>query len=358
MELDSNHAGGSYTLDGCVFEDYASGDGSTGNECIYNNSGGSVTINVSNGAIPSIRNGAGASTTVIASVIWNFEIKNASNEIVSGSEFRIYNSGTQTQVFGVETSDGTETYPFDQSLSGNNVDVVVHTVDTYLYFRQTLARPAGNTTTTLVLAVDRWYSNEATTKTRTWGNRVVDDFKVTIDSYINSNNPTTPYGSDVDLKLASDIGEIDQTLFDPNITTIPIGATINTAKLYFYIHTNTYTSARDLTTYPLKRDWVESQVTWNVYSTGNSWQDPGALGVNDRGVADAPQTNVTAGQTGWVSMDVSDSLQDYYDETIPVFYGWVITFGGGGAGESLLIHSREYLTDKTLRPYLEVNYTT
>jgi hypothetical protein len=358
MELDSNHAGGSFTLLNCTYTDYAESDGSTGNECIYNNSGGHVTINVSGGDVPTIRNGAGSTTTVIASIVWSFEIKNASNEIVAGSEFRIYNSGTQTQVFGVETSDGTEVYSFDQSLAGNNVDVVVHTVDEYLYFRQTLARPTSNTTTVLVLAVDRWYSNEATTKTRTWGGRLTDDFQAIIDSYINSNNPTTPYGSDVDLKLASDIGEIDQTLFDPNITTIPIGATINTAKLYFYIHTNTYTTARDLTTYPLKRDWVESQATWNIYSTGNSWQDPGALGVNDRGLADAPQTNVTAGQTGWVSMDVSDSLQDYYDETIPIFYGWIITFGGGGAGESLLIHSREYLTDKTLRPYLEVNYTT
>ena len=31
----------------------------------------------------------------------------------------------------------------------------------------------------------------------------------------------------------------------------------------------------------MKRDWVEAQVTWNIYSTGNSWQTAGATGAND-----------------------------------------------------------------------------
>jgi len=33
----------------------------------------------------------------------------------------------------------------------------------------------------------------------------------------------------------------------------------------------------------MKRNWVESRATWKVYSSGNTWQTPGALGSNDRG---------------------------------------------------------------------------
>jgi len=160
MELDSNHAGGSFTLLNCTYDSYAPSNGSTGNEVIYNNSGGHVTLNISGGDVPTYRNGSGSTTTIVASVVWTFEIKNANNEFVTGSEFRIYNSGTITQVYGVETvTTGTEVYSFDQSLAGSNVDVVVHTVDEYLYFRQTLTRPSSNTTSVLVLSVDRWYDN-------------------------------------------------------------------------------------------------------------------------------------------------------------------------------------------------------
>jgi hypothetical protein len=160
MELDSNHAGGSFTLLNCTYDSYAPSNGSTGNEVIYNNSGGHVTLNVSGGDVPTYRNGFGSTTTIVASVVWTFQIKNSNNEFVTGSEFRIYNSGTQIQVYGVETvTTGTEVYSFDQSLAGSNVDVVVHTVDEYLYFRQTLARPNSNATSVLVLSVDRWYDN-------------------------------------------------------------------------------------------------------------------------------------------------------------------------------------------------------
>ena len=347
MELDSNHAGGSFTLDGCVFTDYASVDGSTGNECIYNNSGGSVTINVSNGAIPSIRNGSGATTTVVASVIWNFEIKNASNEIVSGSEFRIYNSGTQTQVFGVETSDGTETYPFDQSLAGSDVDVVVHTVDTYLYFRQTLARPAGNTTTTLVLAVDRWYSNPVVTKTHTWGKRPTDTWQTWQDSYMSLTNNTTNYSTSQPLLIDSG----NTSIISPNIADgiIPSNATITSAKLWYYAHTYYDSGTVDL--YLLKRNWVEAEVTWDIWSTGNNWDSGGAVGANDRyaGAVDS----VTVNATGWWSFDVIDSIQDWIDGVVPDLYGWIFLIGISSGHD---LWSSKYATDTTLRPYLSITW--
>lgn len=65
IELTTDHAGNSYTLTDCTYTNYALSDGSTGNECIYNNSGGAVTINIIGGDTPTIRNGASASTTLV-----------------------------------------------------------------------------------------------------------------------------------------------------------------------------------------------------------------------------------------------------------------------------------------------------
>jgi len=61
---------GSYTFDDNEFSGYAGADGSTGNEAIYNNSGGAVTLNVSGGVgVYSVRNSAGSTTTVVQGAV-------------------------------------------------------------------------------------------------------------------------------------------------------------------------------------------------------------------------------------------------------------------------------------------------
>jgi len=60
---------GTYTLTNDTFTGFAGTDGSTGNEAIYNNSGGAVTLNIVGGTTPSVRNGAGASTSLIVNPV-------------------------------------------------------------------------------------------------------------------------------------------------------------------------------------------------------------------------------------------------------------------------------------------------
>lgn len=49
------------------------------------------------------------------------------------------------------------------------------------------------------------------------------------------------------------------------------------AKLRLYDTGNDYTdNARTMNLYRLKRAWVEGQVTWTIYSTGNNWASSGA----------------------------------------------------------------------------------
>jgi hypothetical protein len=161
IELDSNHAGGTFTLTGCTYDNYATSNGSTGNEPIYNNSGGHVTINVVGGDTPYYRNGSGATTTIVQTINWYFKIVDSAGDIVNTAEFRIYDSNLN-QLFGVETSDGTELYQFDAAISGTTAIVRVHDLN-YLHNSQTLSHPSTSNTaaapTTIVLAVDRVYDN-------------------------------------------------------------------------------------------------------------------------------------------------------------------------------------------------------
>ena len=104
MELTSAHAGNSYTLTGCTYSLYASADGSTGNECIYNNSGGAVTINVDGGDTPTIRNGTSASTTVNNPKFFNF----TTSPSITGYEWRLYEVTALGSLSGAVELDGEE----------------------------------------------------------------------------------------------------------------------------------------------------------------------------------------------------------------------------------------------------------
>ena len=103
LELDSNHAGNSYTLSGCTFTDYASSDGSTGNECIYNNSGGAVTISVGTGQLPTVRNGSGATTTVSASVPIYIIVSDTDGDPISDVQVGIYKTSDRSELVNQDT---------------------------------------------------------------------------------------------------------------------------------------------------------------------------------------------------------------------------------------------------------------
>lgn len=127
IRLTSACAGNSYTLTDLVVSGYASSDGSTGNEVIYNDSGGAVTINIDGGSGVSnisVRNGTNASTTLVAN--YSFTITG----LEQNTEVTIVTAGTTTVLFNVEnatTSDGDGKYQVTYSHSGGaSVDILIH----------------------------------------------------------------------------------------------------------------------------------------------------------------------------------------------------------------------------------------
>jgi hypothetical protein len=85
---------GTYTFDSQFFDGFGA-DG-TNSAAIYNNSGGAVTINITGaGDTPTVRNGAGASTTI------NNAVSITLNDLVAGSTVYIFNSTDSVELFKV-----------------------------------------------------------------------------------------------------------------------------------------------------------------------------------------------------------------------------------------------------------------
>jgi hypothetical protein len=92
---------------GINFTNYASTDGSTGNEALYNNSGKSITVNITGGgSSPSVRNGTGASTTIVAGAVTvTLTAQTATGSVVQDAK-----------AF-VKASDATGPFPYQESVT-------------------------------------------------------------------------------------------------------------------------------------------------------------------------------------------------------------------------------------------------
>lgn len=155
----NNHAiqittSGSCTFAGHSFSGYVAGTGtsSTGNEVVYNTSGGSVTISVTSGDAPSVRN-SGSSTTTIVTGQKTLTLTG----LVSGSEVRIYPSGSTTELAGIEESNTTFQYTYTY-VSDQDVNVVVFALN-YLPIFLPLVLGGSDASVPIQQVRDRQYLN-------------------------------------------------------------------------------------------------------------------------------------------------------------------------------------------------------
>jgi hypothetical protein len=143
---------GSYTFSGNTFSGY--GADATTNAAVYNNSGGAVTLNVSGGGdVPTVRNGAGASTTVNASANLTF------SGLQSGSEVRVYlgtDPATSTELGGTESS--STSFTLSQSVGGQNGYYTIHALS-YNSIYQPITFSGADQTIPIVQTIDRTYIN-------------------------------------------------------------------------------------------------------------------------------------------------------------------------------------------------------
>jgi hypothetical protein len=150
-------ATGTYTLTNFTYDDY----GSTGtvDAVIYNNSGGSVTIEVSGGDTPTYRNGSGASTTVNSTKTLTITAVDADAVAIPYAKVRVENSSTGALIAdGIANNLGVFVYSSYNYVTDEEVDVIVRKNSPgevrYLPVRQPATIDDNGLTLTVQLAED------------------------------------------------------------------------------------------------------------------------------------------------------------------------------------------------------------
>lgn len=90
--------------------------------------------------------------------------------------------------------------------------------------------------------------------------------------------PTTNHSTYANVAAKNVTGYSLITVFDFDMSSLPSGATIDTAKLELYLHLYSTSSAsgRSVAVDRCRRyDWEEQQATWNIYKTGSNWGTAG-----------------------------------------------------------------------------------
>lgn len=137
------------------------------------------------------------------------------------------------------------------------------------------------------------------------------------DTYIDTSNATTNFGSVTSFSVQDFIAGLDDLvgLLEFDISVIPSNATVTEAILTL---TNAQFGGGSQTQniYPLVRDWVETEATWNIASTGLNW---GTAGAKNTTTDYDNTTTVTIdhpnGQFNSATADIAAFVQDWVDGT-------------------------------------------
>jgi len=146
-------ATGTYNFNNIDFTGY--GANGTTDAAVYNNSGGAVTINISGGTTPTVRNGAGATTTIVAAVTITL------TGLEPDTEVRVYldNAGENgTEIAGVENS-GTS-FAFSAE-SGSTINIIINSLFYLPADIWGFVVPGSSTSIPIAQFPDRQYSNPA-----------------------------------------------------------------------------------------------------------------------------------------------------------------------------------------------------
>jgi len=133
--------------------------------------------------------------------------------------------------------------------------------------------------------------------------------------------------------------------------------TITAIKLYVWAH-DIETTAKDVSIYNcLRTDWVESEATWNIYKTGNNWTTAGCSGAGTDYDSTAIDVIATPASAQWVNFALYGTGAD-----APITPGWSTTYNfmlrsPEDATGGFAFFFKEYTTDTSKRPYLEITYT-
>ena len=178
----------------------------------------------------------------------------------------------------------------------------------------------------------------------------------TSDTYLSENAPTSNFGSSAALVLdgndPSPTGNDLVTVIKWDTSSIPAGSLVDSAQIAIDVF-DASTGSYEI--YEMKRYWIESEATWNIFAAGNNWQTPGANGPLDRG--STVLGAVTASAVGPYTISLGP-------DALTLVQSWIDTPGSNNGliiantttGNGLDFRSSEYGT-ATSRPKLTISYS-
>ena len=194
--------------------------------------------------------------------------------------------------------------------------------------------------------------------TATFGNNTGNTYSGTADAFLRENAATTNSNT-ITLKISKyDVGIHEHSLLKfTGLSNIPAAAIITNATLYLYVQDQA-AAAHTAAVRRLLRNWVETEATWNIYSTGNNWATAGGRGAGtDRVDAASASLNMPAATDVWTSVSSAGLIADvqgFVNGTYPN-YGWHLERSSAANDLKWNEFDSSASTD-TIRPYLEVVY--
>ena len=181
------------------------------------------------------------------------------------------------------------------------------------------------------------------------------------DAYLSSKTSTTNYGAATIIAVGETNTDVNtfRSLLKFDLSSIPVGSTINSATLSVKTVTDASTNERTYRVYRVLRVWVEAQTTWNIYSTGNNWGTAGCGNTtSDRESADIGSVLFTASETAGTVKSftlTADKVQEMLVDGAFTNNGFLIK-ADTEENDAYTLHSSENGAEAN-NPKLVINYT-
>jgi len=179
------------------------------------------------------------------------------------------------------------------------------------------------------------------------------------DTTLDSWRPTTPFGSDREMRLAYSRPPKITTQMAPvlrfDLGMLPTGAQIIQAQLRLYLMATPRNDLRG-EVYALLRGWDQQTATWEQPRTGESWAQAGAQGAGADYAEPGLDTQLIWEGKRWYTFDVTRGVSAWVADPAQNNGLIVMARAGDSAANVQSSFASSDHPNPTLRPQLVVNY--
>jgi hypothetical protein len=139
----------------------------------------------------------------------------------------------------------------------------------------------------------------------------------TVDAHIYAISPDTNYGASNPMRIGvASTTQYYRGLWKFDVSSIPSGSVVSAASLTLNCSAATDNSKHSyLKIYRQLKAWVEAEVTWNIYSTGNNWTSAGGFNASDCEQTEIGSADVTIAASYTIALTAS-KIQEWISGTL------------------------------------------